>query len=438
MFDQIHGRRLQEERRQLSNGETDIGDTNLPVSVQRSVIREALSDLRVLNLVQTLTDSGAQATTQIPYEVRDTDQVHNDGIVYEGQGIHRAGVQQKMDIAYLVPMKIAMIVSNEVAHLSANSRIDWDAFARNVSSNSRLMRELVARRIINELQRAADAYGANSVTDEDVSGQFDGTVSQFKTANWPVVRPHHPKDMQGNDVGTAEHTITVKLNGTEIDPYDGTGNQASGTYYRVTNWNLGYFQFVDETGSAVTPASGDTVTISYFYASNVTKFDLDVPSGTLESRHLNGLLRAIGKRKAILSSDRLVGAEYLLMSPVLNDIATNAEGFTAQGQRRGTELDSDGDLEAIKSVPAFATNEPGVDLGDERIVMGARGQLTYVVSKPMTMGEPFEAVDSNGRPTGQRQAYGEEYNAIHVPQPIRGRMTSVIAYSATDRNNFPS
>ena len=87
----------------------------------------------------------------------------------------------------------------------------------------------------------------------------------------------------------------------------------------------------------------------------------------------------------------------------------------------------------MKGVGAWATNAANVDLGDERIIVGSRGQLTYTVSKPMTMGEPFEAVDSNGRPTGQRQAYGEEYNAIHVPSPIRGRMTSVIAYSASNR-----
>lgn len=438
MFDEIHGKRLAAEHKLLANGETDIGGTDLPVSVQRAVIREALSDLRVLELVQTLTDMGAQATTQIPYEVRDTDSVFNDGIVYEGQAIHRAGVQQKMDLAYINAMKIAMIVSNEVAHFSRGSRIDWDAWARNVASNSRLMRELVVRRICNQLQRAADAFNATDVVDEDVSAQTDGSTSQIKLANFPLVRAHQPKDLQGNDTGTAENTITITIDAAAVPAYDGTGTQSAGTYYKVTNYNLGYIQFVDETGTPTNPGGATQVLVSYSHATNVTKFDLDVPSGTLESRHLNGLLRAIGKRKAILSADRFVSAEYLLMSPVLNDIATNAEGFAAQGQRRATGLDSDGDLEAIKAVPAFSTNAPNVDLGDERIVIGSRGQLTYTISKPMTMGEPFEAVDSAGKPTGQRQAYGEEYNAIHVPSPIRGRMTSVIAYSVTDRANFPA
>ncbi|MTD32399.1 hypothetical protein [Paludibacterium denitrificans] len=86
-FDRIHGYQLDAELKVLSQGATDMGSTQLPFGVQREVIRQALSDLNVLELVQTLTDFTAQATTQIPYEIRDTSQVMNDGVVYEGQPI---------------------------------------------------------------------------------------------------------------------------------------------------------------------------------------------------------------------------------------------------------------------------------------------------------------------------------------------------------------
>ena len=59
--------------------------------------------------------------------------------------------------------------------------------------------------------------------------------------------------------------------------------------------------------------------------------------------------------------------------------------------------------------------------------------MTYTIAKPFVTGMPFEAVDSNGKPTGKKVAYGEEYSAIKVPTPIRDRMTSVIAYSFTGR-----
>ncbi|WP_293001947.1 hypothetical protein [Nevskia sp.] len=56
------------------------------------------------------------------------------------------------------------------------------------------------------------------------------------------------------------------------------------------------------------------------------------------------------------------------------------------------------------------------------------------IAKPFVTGTPFEVMDpTTMRPTGEKQAYGEEYSTIHVPLPLRGRLTSVIVYSATAR-----
>jgi len=433
-FDRINAPRIAHERKLLAGGTTSISDTSLPVGFQRTVIREALSDLRVLDLVQTLTDFGATATTQIPYEVRDTSAVQNDGIVYESQPIHRASVTQAMDLAYILPMKLGFLITNEVMHFSQASQINWDAYGRNVESNARVMRELVVRRICNELQRNADAFGALNITNEGFDAQLDGaTVSTVKTVQFPIVRPHQQRDLQGNAVGAAENPITVRLNGAAIAEYDGTGTQPAATYYRITNYNLGYIQFVDQTGAPVTPpnaAGADD--ISYSYATNLARFDLD--NGAIEiGLHLNGLLRTFGARKAVMANDRFVLPDFSLMSYTFNNTATNANNFEVDSKRNGTDTNSQGDLDAIKAVPAFSTNAPGIDLGDERAIMGQRGTLTYTISKPFVTGQPFEAVDANGKALGQKQAYGEEYSAIKVPTPIRNRLTSVLAYSFTAR-----
>lgn len=433
-FDRMNAPAIQREAVLLSGGSTAISDTSLPIGFQRTVIREALSDLRVLELVNTLTDFSATATTQIPYETRDGSAVLNDGIVYENQPIHRASVSQAMDTAYILPMKIAFIISNEVMHFSRASGIDWDAYARNVESNARFMRELVVRRICNEIQRSADAYLAADISNEAIDGQLDGsTVSTIKTAQFPIVRPHQQRDLKGNPVGTAENPITVRLNGAAIGAYDGSGTQAAATYYRVTNYNLGYIQYVDEAGVPVTPAdAAGADDVSYSYATNIAKVDTDVGSLTVEKR-MNDVLRTVGARKAILNADRFINPDFMLMSPVLNDGITNAEQFYTSNKKAGTDQTAAGDLETIKNIPAWATNAPNVDLGDERIIMGQRGTTTYTVAKPFQTGMPFEAVDSNGVPTGQKQAYGEEYSAIKTPTPIRNRLTSVLAYSSSGR-----
>jgi hypothetical protein len=135
-FDRLHAPMIANEVKMLSGGQMNISDTNLPVGFRREVIREALSDLRILELVQASTDFSATVTTQIPYELRDMSAVYNDGIVYEGQPIHRASMGQFMDTAYIQPMKLAMLVSNEVMHFTQAAAINWDAMGRNVEMNA--------------------------------------------------------------------------------------------------------------------------------------------------------------------------------------------------------------------------------------------------------------------------------------------------------------
>ncbi len=433
-FDKANGHALHDEARRLADGgATTVSNLNVPVGFQRTVIREALSDLNVLDLVQVLTDPSAQATTQIPYELRKPGTIANDGIVYEGAGIPRASIEQKMDTAYINKMALSLLISNEVAFFSRSSLIDWDAYGRNVESNARLMRELVARRVANELQRSADAYSPTVRSAENIASQVDGSHSLIKTAYWPIVRPKQVRDLQGSAVGSAVNPITVVLNTVTLAEYDGTGAQTAGTYWKVESYNLGLIRLVNQAGVAQTPTASTTTTITYSSANNVSKFDLKLPASTALEDHLNGALRTIGARKAIMSADRYLMPDFQLMSPVLNDILTNSRQFTESGMTAGATLTGAGDLATVKGIPAFGTNAPGIDLGDDRIIMGARGTLSYVVVKPFLTGTPFEAVNSAGLPTGERIAYGEEFNAIVVPTPIQYRLTSVIVYDSDAR-----
>lgn len=432
-FDANHAGEIDQEVRMLSSGgplpyQTDMQRTNLPVGFQREVIRQALQDLNILELVQTLTDFNATATTQIPYEERDTSELYGDGVVFEGAPIPRASINQKMDLAYVLPMKLGLLITNEVIYFTRNGPLDWDAMGRNIWSNSRIMRERIARRIANELQRASDAYLAQDVAEEAIQPDASGLI---KTKLFPIVRPYQAYDLSGNKVADPQNPITLTIGGKTIDPFDGSGNQPAGTYYRLANVNLGYLQLVDQAGAAVAGAAG---TLSYSAATNIAKVDLDVPAGSTQEKQLNKLLQAFGARKAMLNSQRFVVPDYCLMSPTLNDTATNAEQFYAFMQKTGTNTDNQGDLQSIKGVPAYGTNAPNIDLGDERILIGQRNLLGYVVTKPWSMTEPFQAVDpATGRAVGKLQAYGEEYNAIKIPLPLQKFMTSVIVYSFSNR-----
>jgi uncharacterized protein YeeX (DUF496 family) len=436
VFDMMMAPRLDQERKFLADGATNISDSVLPAGFQRTVIREALSDLNILMLVNTITNAAATATMNIPYETRDISAIQNDGVVYERQGIKGASVRQAVDLAYIVPTKLAMEITEEVMFFSRNNpSIDWDAFSRNVQSNARVVRELLARRIANEMQRSADAYGAVAVVNENVDALLNAARDTIALANFPLVRPKKVFDLQGNQIGATEHPISVTVNGAALNEWDGTGSQAAGTYWRVVSYNLGTIQFVDKDGNPVTPdgAQAGASTVSYSYATNVSKFDIDLPANTTKGVHYNGLLSKIGARKAILSGERFVQPDFQLMSPTLNNEVTDADNFKAAESKNGTGLNNDGDLEMVKGVPAFGTNAPNLDLGDERILLGQRGVCTYGVAKPYEMGQPFEAVNGSGEPIGVKRAYGTEFSTVHIPAPLRGRMTSVIVYSASDR-----
>lgn len=432
-FDRTHGHRLHDEAKALSGGVVNIADASLPASYTREVIVEALADLRILELIDADVDPTNSATHNIPYETRATSAVYNNGIVYEGQPIHQAGVSQANATAYIVPTKIALEVTNEVAFFSRNNQnINWDAWGRNVASNARLARELMARRIMNELQRSADAYAAVAVSAEAFDSQLTGSNSIIKTTHFPIVRPHQVRDLQGNAVGSAEHPITLVLNGTTLSEYDGTGTQAAGTYWRVTNYNLGYIQLVNQAGVAQTPSDTGTNTLGYSRVTNIVKVDTDIPGSSYYERHMNKLLQKFGERKAVLAQDSLVKANFALVSETLHNTITDAENFSANFRRDGSNTNAMGDLAEIKGVPVWGTNTDA-DLGDERLILGERGTLKYRIAKPFAIGAPFEIFNSSGKPLGKKGAYGEEYSSICVPTPLRNRVTSLLAYSATGR-----
>lgn len=430
-FDARNAEALHREAKMLSGGTVNISDTSLPASYQRQVIEETYQDLNILALVNASVDPTQAATHNIPYETRDTSGVLNDGITYEGQAIQQAGVAQHMDLAYIEPRKLALELSNEVIFFTRqNGLINWDAWARNIASNSRLMRELVARSIANRMQRESDAYSVTTVAAGTATTAYTGATNGYKTASYPVVRPRQVRDLQGTAIGAVQNPITFKDGATVLSEYDGTNTQAAGKYYKVISYNLGLFQVVSELGVATAPAGA--VTIGYDYTTNVVKVDTDTAGGSTYEKQMNKILQAIGSRKAVLSGDRYVQPNFLLLSDALHNMTTDAEQFSNNFVRADASINAAGNLQPVKGIQPVTTNAPNIDLGDERILLGERGAMSYTVAKVFGIGEPAERVDSNGKFIGKKGAYGEEYSSIHVPLPLRSRFTSVLAYSYTN------
>lgn len=431
-FDHWQGTALAQESRTLAEGGvTSSARMEIPAGFQRTIVREALSDLAVLDFVEIHSNPSAQATMMIPYETREGVGFLNGGVVYENNPIPRVGITQSMWTAYIRPCKISLLVSNEIQHFTSALGTEFAALERNIASNSGIIRESIGRRIANEMQRAADSYNAVSVSSENIASQCDGETSLIKTAHFPIVRPHQERNLQGIAVGDPENPLVLTINATPIAEWNGTGTQPAGIYYQLESLNLGLIRLVDSTGQPVTPTASGACTLSYSYATNVALFDLKPAAGVEEYVHLDGALKALGQARAMLLDQRWVRVDYALMSPTLNVLLSGARGFMQTKIRFGTALDGRGDLDVIHGIPCYATNAR-CDLGAERIILGERGTVRYVVAKPFMTGMPFEAQGPNG-PIGAKIAYGEEYSAICVPAPIRKNLTSVILYHSDAR-----
>ncbi len=430
-FDREHAQQLHQEAKMLAGGPVNTGDMNIPASVQRAVIEQVYQRLDVLQLVNAAVDPTTGPTHSVPYETRDTSAVRNGGIVYEGQPIHRAGIAQAMDYAYIEPRKLAMELTNEAAYFSRNSSIiNFDAWARNIVSNAQVMRELVAAAIANRMLRDSDSFSVVDVAAGTAVTAYSGATNGYKVANFPVVRPYQARDLKGNAVGSAEQPVSIKDGATALVEFDGSGTQSAGKYYRWLSYNLGTFQIVDQTGAPSAPAG--TVTAGYSYTTNVLKVDTDIAAGSTYEKQMNKLLQAVGARKATMSQQRYVQPDFFLASDVLTNMITDAEQFTEANSRADSSITAQGTLQPVKGIPGWATDAPGIDLGDERMLLGQRANFFYTIAKTFQTGVPYELFDSNGLALGKKGAYGEEYSSLHIPKPLRGRFTSILAYSFTN------
>ncbi|HLP97482.1 MAG TPA: phage protease [Sideroxyarcus sp.] len=429
-FDVQHGAQLHREYKMLAAGDGLVSDVAVPAIYERTVITEALYNMAGLNFVDVGTLPFA-ASALIPYSYRDTTGASRDSTrVYEGGAIPRAGVKQTSETAYPIPQKIAFEVSDELRYLTGSGQLDWDALAENTRNAVRIIGEDSERLIFNEILQASDQYGAAAVTNE-ATATADGTKSIFCLDHFPVVRPKTVYDLQGNAVGSTLYPVVVKSNNVAITAYDGTGTQTPGLYYTM-DYNLGEVHFVDQTGAASAPTATHAIVASYTYASNVYAFDTDLGS-TAADVHWDTFLYRYGLRKNVIESDRYHMANFGLMSGTIRTQIEQARSFIESGARNGTALDAEGNLGTVKNVPNFRTTAPGLYMGDQRIVIGERGQTRFRMMKGWTMGQLQDQRDSNGRFTGKKEAYGDQFIVLHTPTQLKAAYTSMVLYSATAR-----
>ena len=430
-FDKEHAEQLAAEHKALAAGNGLVSDVAVPAIYERTVIREALHGLVSMMFMDVGTEDFATEVV-IPYSYRDTTAAGRTSTrKYEGQSIARAGVIQTSESARPTPQKLAFEISDELRYLTAAGRLNWDAAAENVRNAARIIREDTEHLNLNEILAASHQYATTAVSNENLELQADDTDQIFILAQFPVVRPKIVYNLQGTQVGSTLYPVTVTYNSVALNEYDGTGTQASGTYY-VLDYDLGEIYLVNQAGVVQTPANGTAFTISYTYTTNIYKFDTDLGSDTLKVKEDDFLYR-YGLRKSVIEDDRFHMATFGLMSGSVFTSVGEAERFRANHKVPGTDLAADGSLGRIKDVPNFKTSAPGLHLGDRYAVIGERGVTRFRMMRPWSMGQLENQKDSNGRFTGKKEAYGDQYVVVHTPTQLKAAYSAILRYSASAR-----
>jgi hypothetical protein len=246
-----------------------------------------------------------------------------------------------------------------------------------------------------------------------------------------VVRPRKVYDLQGTQVGSTLYAVTVKSNAVARTEYDGTGTQAPGLYYSI-DYNLGEVSFVTELGAASPPANAHAIVCSYTYTTNVYKFDTDAGSVATDL-FWDTFLYRMGLRKSVIEDQRFHACNFGLMSGTVMTTIEQARSFIESGARNGTNLDSMGNLGVVKGVPQYKGYAPGLAMGDTRVIVGERNLTRYRMAKAWTMGQLQDQKDSNGRFTGKKEAYGDQFMFLHTPSPLKAGLTSIVLYSGAAR-----
>ncbi len=417
----------------LAAGSGVVNDTNVPAIFERNVIKEALFNLRALQFV----DSGAEKfapAIDIPYSYRDVGAAGaNNTNVYEGQEIPRAGIIQKTDLAYPIPQKIAFEVSDELRHLTAgeNSPLKWEAIKEAEENNARIIAEDIDRLIYNKMLLASDQYQSVSVSGENPGSQADGTKRVLLLNNFPVVRPESFFDLSGLQIGTTTNPVNVTYNGTQIFEFDGTGTQRPGTYFAL-NYNLGEIYLTDENGVIQTPGNGTAWSVDYSWATNVFLFDADLGANSTED-HWDTFLYRYALRKLAVEDNRFYRVNFGLMSGTAMTQIEQAKQFAANFKRPGTDLTESGNLGRIKDVPNWSVSGPGLHYGDHRVLLGQRGVTRFRYVKLWRQYAIENQRGPNGRFTGKKTAYGDQWVVIHTPEPLKAAYTSLVIYSGSAR-----
>ncbi|MED1787619.1 hypothetical protein P4V47_08875 [Brevibacillus laterosporus] len=421
---------------------SSTGDFAQTALISRAFMYQVWQDLKFAQLAMAEPFSGS--TYKIPVEFQGHDlYTQDDFVTGEYDGIATEGVETFFLEFGAEWFKRGTLLSKEAQHELQSGPMNYDALARNLANLASRFQRVKDQKLSLEMLHVSDEYNAETVTDEKVEAteltKASGNVPAGSNAAFvvtmlcgnppgsttkqvpPIVRPRTKVwlDQFGRKQSAIVNDIVVKVGSTVLqrgtwDPIKGLINNGD---YAIDFENAKAY-FTESSGVS----ESKLPTLTYAYATNVSFFDLTVPTSYngRSSLYFNKLLEQLDYEKAYMgSAPRYVTPDFALGS--LNAMVNlkNAELFYKWASPEGTNL--------LKGKMWFADRN-GLDIGemntpwaagDQRILIGKVNATRLGIGSPMTIEGPEAYFDpKTTRITSARQYFATEQVAIATPLVI--------------------
>ena len=127
--------------------------------------------------------------------------------------------------------------------------------------------------------------------------------------------------------------------------------------------------------------------------------------------NLDILFRYIGVAK-VKVANRYYEPTFILASTTNGDLLSNSEQFTAAGARPDSDLNAAGYVGRVKGLPVFESTQ----FSDSYILVGNRELVMHRVFQAMVLKGPYPSYSSN-KLVASEQYYAEEFNGTDAPVP---------------------
>jgi hypothetical protein len=134
---------------------------------------------------------------------------------------------------------------------------------------------------------------------------------------------------------------------------------------------------------------------------------------------LDELIQKIGAAK-VLVHNRYYMPDHILLSVTNSDIVSNWDGFTAAGQRPDGTLNANGMVGRLKGLPVYESTE----MSDGYILVANREIVHHRVLQPMILKGPYPSYSSN-KLIASEQYYAEEFNGSDAPVPEKAAYVKI-------------